>query len=206
MQRTIAIVGAGFSGTITAVQLLRQQRGAGLRVLLIEHRAPFGRGLAYRTWNDDLLLNVPAGNMSALADDPGHFVTYIRNIDPNFNPGSFIPRRIYGDYLEDTLAQARRDSGASLELLSAEVVSVLRGDHDGQFALTLSDGRRVAADQVVLALGHFPPVDPPALSPLSTSDAYIANPWDFGAIDRIGADHAVALIGAGHTAIDALFR
>lgn len=43
------------------------------------------RGLANRCWDDNLLLNVPAGNMSALTDEPDHFVTYCQGIDPAFN-------------------------------------------------------------------------------------------------------------------------
>ena len=38
------------------------------------------------------------------------------------------------------------------------------------------------------------------------SRAYIANPWDFDALDRTDASRPVAILGAGHTAVDALFR
>src|SRR5262249_39878605 len=100
----IAIVGAGLCGAGTAADGLRRA-GPATRLVLLERQAPEARGLAYRTWDDNLLLNVPAGNMSALADAPGHFVDFCASIDPAFNPGSFISRRIYGDYLRDTLEQ-----------------------------------------------------------------------------------------------------
>ncbi len=38
------------------------------------------------------------------------------------------------------------------------------------------------------------------------SRAYIANPWDFDALDHADASRAVAILGAGHTAVDVLFR
>ena len=46
---TIAIVGAGFSGTMTAVQLARQAAGRPLRVVIIEPSGKFGSGVAYGT-------------------------------------------------------------------------------------------------------------------------------------------------------------
>ncbi len=203
----ILIVGAGFSGAITAVHLLRDSAAvpANLDVILVERRSRFGRGLAYHTWDDNLLLNVPAGNMSALADDPGHFVAYLSDIDPAFNAASFVSRRIYGDYLEHTLRAAERVSKARLTCRVGEVQAVKRQAGAG-LTVSLTDGNSYAVDQVVLALGHFPPLDPPPRDAFFASESFIANPWDFDALDRIDPARPVALLGAGHTAVDALFR
>jgi uncharacterized NAD(P)/FAD-binding protein YdhS len=201
------IVGAGFCGAITAVHLLRGAGAGpgGLEVLLVERRSRFGRGLAYHTWDDNLLLNVPAGNMSALADDPGHFVAFLRDIDPAFNAASFVSRRIYGDYLEHTLGAAERAGTARLARLVGEVVAVTRLA-GGSLAVRLADDTTHDVNAVVLALGHFPPCDPPPHSEFFASDSYIANPWDSDALARIDPEQPVALLGAGHTAVDTLFR
>ena len=73
-QCTIAIVGGGFSGTVLAIQLLRMGLPKTDSVVLIEKNPRIGPGLAYSVEDECCLLNVPAGNMSALADDPGHFL------------------------------------------------------------------------------------------------------------------------------------
>ena len=68
---TVAIVGAGFSGSLLALHLLR----AGppdLRILLIERTPGFGPGLAYGGHNPDHVLNVRVSNMSAWPRDPDH--------------------------------------------------------------------------------------------------------------------------------------
>jgi uncharacterized NAD(P)/FAD-binding protein YdhS len=209
--RTIAIVGAGFSGTLCAVNILRAYRtdcshgGAALRVILLDRHTRPGRGLAYRTWDDNLVLNVPAGNMSALADDANHFVRYCQSIDPAFNAGSFVSRRIYGDYLEAALEQesaAQRE--VALARVHGEVLSVRR--EGGNFRLALAGGSSFAAQQVVLAFGHFAPLDPQPQSAFYKNSAYIGNPWNFAALDSISGDAPVALLGAAHTAIDVLFR
>ena len=67
---TLAIVGAGFSGTAIAVQLARQAQGKPVRIVLIEPSGKFGSGVAYGTRCTRHVLNVPAGNMSALPDEP----------------------------------------------------------------------------------------------------------------------------------------
>ncbi|MFP3436095.1 FAD/NAD(P)-binding protein, partial [Paraburkholderia sp. SIMBA_061] len=77
----------GFSGALTAVGLLRGARASTRRVVLIDNGPGFGRGLAYRTAHPELLLNVPAGNMSALPDRPGDFVEYLERLDARLNAG-----------------------------------------------------------------------------------------------------------------------
>lgn len=204
--QTIVIVGAGYCGAMTAVNILRSYSGRMLKLLLVDRNTRPGRGLAYRTWNDNFVLNVPAGNMSALADEPDHFVQYCQAIDPAFNSGSFISRRIYGDYLEWTLQQAAENNKrVSLHYLHGDVLAVRGcGDSSG-YIVSMGDGSSIQVDQVVLALGHFAPMSPAPTCDFYEHRAYIANPWN-AALDGIQGEAPVALLGAGHTAIDALFR
>ena len=53
-ERHVAIIGAGFSGTLLAINLLRHE---GPRVTLIEQRDTFAQGVAYSTGNPSHLLN-----------------------------------------------------------------------------------------------------------------------------------------------------
>lgn len=203
-KRTIAIIGAGYSGTLTAVNILRTNASDNLRVVLIEQESIPGRGLAYRFGDDNFLLNVPAGNMSALPQEPNHFVSYCRNVDPAFNAKSFISRRLYGEYLEHTLAEAEASHPGILEKITGEAVAVLPNASHNTFRIELAGGSYLEAMQVVLAWGHFPP-RPPTSVP-ERLHKYIISPWDFSTIDGLDKNRPVALFGMGHTAIDALFR
>jgi uncharacterized NAD(P)/FAD-binding protein YdhS len=202
---TTIIVGAGFSGTLCAVNLLRANR-RDVRIVLLDRNLRHGRGLAYRTWDDNLVLNVPAGNMSALADDSSHFVQYCQSIDPAFNSGSFVSRRIYGDYLEWTLQQ-EIDARPKVEFERKHGdVQAIRGDAVGGYCVELADGVKMSAQRVVLAFGHFEPQDPGHFQDFYRSRFYIGNPWDFTALDKAGDGKPIALLGAAHTALDVLFR
>ena len=205
--KVITIVGAGYSGSLTAVNILRQNPGPQVRIILIDRNTRPGRGLAYRTWDDNFLLNVPAGNMSALTDDPNHFVKFCQDIDPAFNAGTFVSRRLYGDYLEFVLRQETERSGISvLEEIHCEAIAVRQQSGDNSYQVGLADGRSLRSDQVVLAFGHFSPEDPVAVASIYETETYINNPWDFAALECIPGDAPVALLGTGLTALDVLFR
>lgn len=102
----VAIIGGGFSGTTLAAQLLRHS-GPSFSVVVIEKACLPGRGLAYGTDSDSHLLNLPAKDMSAFPEDPEHFTRWAKlNFDRETQPGSFLPRRVYGRYLGDLLTDA----------------------------------------------------------------------------------------------------
>ena len=97
---TVAVIGGGFTGATLTAQLLRDA-DASLSVVLIEPRPSLGRGVAYGTPCAQHLLNVPARNMSALAEDPLHFLRWAQRHFGNSVQGSdFLPRRAYGAYVE----------------------------------------------------------------------------------------------------------
>ena len=196
----IAIVGAGFSGTTLAVHLLRASP-AGLDTLYLVERAE-GRvgGVAYRTQSASHTLNVPAGRMSAFEDDPDDFLRFVRRREPALTGGSFVPRREYGAYLAETLDEARRESRTPLVRVTGEVVSV--ADTDDRQELRLADGRRLRVDRTVLAIGNYPPSDPPLEDDsVFTSIRYARDPWAGDALELDRRDD-VLLVGTGLTMCD----
>jgi uncharacterized NAD(P)/FAD-binding protein YdhS len=201
---TIAIIGAGFCGTLTAVHVLRADPAA--RVVLIEKSGRFGPGLAYSTPSAVHYLNVPAGNMSAFDEDPGHFLRWAQERDPNVGTGSFVARGIYGQYLKSVLAAERQragaqDAGGRLREVHGEALDVETGA--GGAVVVMGSGERIRADRVVLALGNSLPAMPPgAALELRDHPGYIGNPWDAGALERVLPDQPVLIVGTGLTMMD----
>jgi uncharacterized NAD(P)/FAD-binding protein YdhS len=191
----VAIIGAGASGTLTAVQFARLA-GSSARGALIDAGARAARGLAYGTPYGAHLLNVPAARMSALPDDPEHFLRWLRARDASAQPGTFAPRALYGDYLasllaaEDTYTRVARVGGTAIGLT-----------RDGVWTIHLHDGRTITARAVVLALGNLPPSDPLHLDGEPPAE-YVRDPWAPGAAIGLSHDAPVLLIGSGLTAID----
>jgi uncharacterized NAD(P)/FAD-binding protein YdhS len=187
----VAIIGAGASGTLTAVQfaLRAGERGRGA---LIEAGARAARGLAYGTPYGAHLLNVPAARMSALPDDPEHFLRWLRERNPEADAGTFAPRALYGDYLASLL------DSLPVTRVGGTAVGLTRGA-DG-WVVHLHDDRTVAARNIVLALGNLPPADPLEVS--EEISEYVRDPWAPGAAVGLASDAPVLLIGSGLTAVD----
>ncbi|MBO9713700.1 FAD/NAD(P)-binding protein [Sphingomonas sp.] len=192
----VAIVGAGFSGTLQAINLLRHQ---GPRATLIERGSQPGIGLAYGAAHPSHVLNVRAGNMSAFPDDPGHFVRWLEGRGMVDAAKAFVPRLVYGEYLRELLQAALRNSGDRLTLVQGEV----RDLHtNGGVTLDLGD-RTLHADAAVLAVGNLPPHDPPGLdAAMLASPRYKGDPWAPDVSQGLGDDDTVLIIGTGLTMVD----
>jgi uncharacterized NAD(P)/FAD-binding protein YdhS len=105
-RKTIVIVGGGFCGTVLAANLLRRPPADPTDVVLIERGAAMGRGVAYAAHDFPYLLNVPAGRLSAASEDPLQFLRFGQQSLPHADAEDFLPRAVYGDYLQDVLLQA----------------------------------------------------------------------------------------------------
>lgn len=200
----IVIVGGGFSGIVTAARLLQQAK-VPLHVVLLNRSGPTARGVAYGTHSSRHVLNVPAGRMSAYPEDEDSFVRFACAHVNGVTAGSFVARRLYGEYLAALLAEAEREAGRSvtLERVVAEAADIQV--HAGRRAarVVLSDGRTIDADRVVLALGNYPPADPPLGDARACeSPRYVRDPWAPGALSNIRAGESVLMIGSGLTMLD----
>lgn len=198
--KTLVIIGAGFSGAVTAAQFLRHSP-PDVRVILINRSGTMARGLAYGTNSSLHLLNVPAGNMSAFVEEPDHFLRFCQALNPAYTASSFVPRKLYGDYLASVLDDAERHccEGVKLERVVSEVHR-LRPEGEGA-VLELVNGQCIKADQVVLAFGNFSPLDPPGFTASMSPHRYQSDPWS-GAASVAEADSPILLVGAGLTALD----
>ncbi|WP_369231715.1 FAD/NAD(P)-binding protein [Streptomyces sp. R21] len=206
-RHTVAVVGAGAAGTLTAVQLCETatRRRTPLDLILVDPAPEAGRGTAYATRDPRHRLNVPAGGMSCYPDDPGHFTRWLcRHGEPTVTAADFATRHRFGAYLADTLGQAivRAHGTVALRRLRTRAESCA-GASDGRVELQLADGGHLTADSVVLATGPAAVRSTWAPPALRTSPQLIADPWATGALDGPLGDTAdVLLVGTGLTAID----
>ncbi|MBW4537105.1 MAG: FAD/NAD(P)-binding protein [Pleurocapsa minor HA4230-MV1] len=205
---SIAIVGGGFSGSMVAVHLLKNAVSP-LRIKLIESRPVVGEGIAYSTNWDCHLLNVPAGKMSAFPDHPDHFWQWLQTqeseIGKKFSPDDFVPRKLYGEYVKSILAEAEAEAntGVSLEKLTDEAIALETNTE--RATIDLSSGKSLEADRVVLALGNFPPADPPVADPAFYQSQRYFRFWSAPSLlSSVATDEAILIIGSGLTAIDAI--
>lgn len=199
---TIAIIGSGFSGTLAAVQLARRHAARLSRIVLLDRSGAFGPGLAYSTPSAVHYLNVPAGNMSALDEDPTHFLKWAQARDAGVHTGSFVPRGVYGQYLRELLDQAKATHPGLIET-RADSATAVRTQPGGRVLVSTASGQPIIADRVALCVGNSPSPDVPMLEPAARAHAgYVANPWAPGAIASILPDEPVLIVGTGLSMMD----
>jgi uncharacterized NAD(P)/FAD-binding protein YdhS len=208
--KTIAIVGGGFSGAITAVNLARLS-SVPVHIIVINKSRFSCRGIAYATRNPHHLLNVVARNMSALADQPNHFVEWLGTRSEYLDEPApalrerFAPRRVYGDYLQSLFqwysGVLSIQSKMQFEFLHDEVSDMMMEDAGAR--LVLAGGGTITADKVVLAVGNQTPAHFRLRGLDVASPKYIADPW-LGWEEKLPSkDRDILLIGTGLTMVDA---
>jgi uncharacterized NAD(P)/FAD-binding protein YdhS len=221
-QKHIAIIGAGFSGTMLTCHLIKHSSHH-LIISLFDKSKKFAEGVAYSTINPHHLLNVRAENMSAYPEEPGHLLQWLhthettwRALHPEFltltlGAKSFVPRMIFGAYIKSLLAEA---------LVAAEskghVIHCLpyRVDHidikDYHCHIQYGKGEKLITDAALLAAGSLAPKAFNYEKKLFHSpERFARNVWNppYGNIlhpannDKTAAD-PVVIIGTGLTMVD----
>ncbi|GAB3214012.1 FAD/NAD(P)-binding protein [Marinactinospora thermotolerans] len=198
----IAFVGGGASATLTAIALLRTTTWLrlGYRIVLLDEHGRHARGVAYSTRDDQHLLNSPAAAMSALPDQPGHLVAWARAAGHACAHDSFLPRRVYGDYLAQTLAETAAWAAphAEVHLRTARVERAEDGDQG--VVLILSDGTRLPVAAAVVATGNAPASPPPGCAGTA---GVVDDPWHpHGDPARLTEGRTVLAIGTGLSTVD----
>ena len=205
--KRIAIIGAGLSGTLLAINLLKQAVSKiPASIFLIDRNPSNEMGPAYSSSEDCLLLNVPACKMGAHDSDPEGFLKWARKKGIKAGEFDFLPRKLYKEYIHELLEEAIQSKSNStlFNRLQGEVSDI--DVAEGIARLHIGDSR-IEADIVVLALGNFPPRNLPLKNKsFLTCPNYYQNPWPDEAYKQIKPGQTVFIIGTGQTTIDILNR
>jgi uncharacterized NAD(P)/FAD-binding protein YdhS/quercetin dioxygenase-like cupin family protein len=186
--RNVVIIGGGLAGAAAAVHLLQRLPSAA-RVTVIERGPLLGRGVAYAVESPSFRLNVPASRMSLDAARPDDFVRFA---GAQAAPQVFLPRVVYGRYVEHALERAVRAAEAKLRVVRSNAVAITAQ------GVQLADGRVLPAEAVVLATG----LEPRRSARWLSNDPRIVDAWDECALATLPADGRVLVLGSGLTAVD----
>lgn len=205
MSNRILIIGGGCSGTLLAVQLMRQSK-LPLSVTVINEKFPLNRGIAYSTTDPSHLLNVRVARMSAFPDDPSHFENWIRTRE-DLNryhtddlPEVFMPRMIYGRYLEDLVFQETQKH-PHITLIHIRDLAADIEKNNQHYTVKTESGRILEADKIILCTGNLVPSRMP-VHKYEISKSIHLNPWSDSVLTDLDLNKDVMLIGTGLTMAD----
>jgi len=188
-------------------------------IYLIERSENLAKGVAYSTSSLAHPLNVRAKSMGIFKDQPAHFWEWVKAHQDHplissikSNPEAFLPRLVYGLYLEDLYQEIKKEAARkkiTLTQIFDEAInaSLLPSE---KLALQLQTGRLLEVDFLVLALGAPPAKRLPFESiELLEHESYTANPWhpQERSILRdkpVLKNQKVLIIGSGLTTVDTI--
>jgi hypothetical protein len=168
------------------------------------------RGRAYQPDDDCVRVNSVPTDMSVVADDPHHLMNWLQAreimleksvLTDELSGSVFIPRAVYGDYLEQSARQALMSLGRRGWRVTfvRELVSEIRQLPDGRLAVQSADQTQVV-DYAILATGAGTPTD---VYGLAGAENFIADPYPVAhKLFELDDDSSVAVIGTGLTAVD----
>ncbi|MGU3400794.1 FAD/NAD(P)-binding protein [Brucellaceae bacterium D45D] len=194
---TVIIIGGGASGVIFAAQLLAH--APALHVRLFERSGRVGSGIAYSTQNSSHLLNVRAGNMSAFAQQPEHFLRWLQT-RPETDGGaewsaqSYAPRKLYHLYLENLIAPYLVGETPRLVIDQCEITGI--NMQDCVPCVTASSGMTFSGSAVVVATGNE--------AAIAVSGGRVSEYWSSSGYFNIPATAPVAIFGTGLSMIDSV--
>lgn len=202
-QSHVTVIGGGVTGASVALSLLAD--GYAGPITLIEPRVNLGGGLAYGNADTVHRINVPAARMSVYSDRPDHFARWLEasgalQADPaaDIDGRVFALRADFGRYMRDEIAPHLASGRVSH--LRDRVTEV--SDTGAGWTIRTVSGTMIDADLVVVASSHPAPSLPGPLRAYADHPRVIPDALRPGALDRVGADERVLIVGAGLTALD----
>jgi uncharacterized NAD(P)/FAD-binding protein YdhS len=207
MYRRVALIGGGAAAVTLLAELLERSPPHRLYLDWYAGTSTPGRGVAYGTNAPHHLLNVRAASMGLFGGHTHDFLDFARARDPGISGADFLPRRCYGDYLEDTLQRVREHAvqrGIDLHLRPLHADAVV--PKTGAGVTVFSGGQSTTADAAVLALGALPPRPMAGVSDAAlASGHYVVDPWRFlPGVEPDARPLQVLVIGVGLTAVDVI--
>jgi uncharacterized NAD(P)/FAD-binding protein YdhS len=133
------------------------------RLVLVDAHGRHARGTGYAP-GDHRPLDAPVKGMSVLPDQPCHLMDWARTGGLACGPETLLPRRVYGDYLAQTLAATVGWAAphAGLEARTGRVVRAEQRD-GASVAVHLADGAVVEAAALIVATGDPRTAPPPEI-------------------------------------------
>jgi len=208
MYRRVAIIGGGAAAAALLSELLERQLPQPLHLDWYTGGGNAPRGVAYGTRSDKHLLNVRAASMSMFAARPHGFLDFAQRGDNTISGTDFLPRRLYGEYLEAEVERAlerARASGHDVRVMPFAVDAIVP---EGNGVNVIHGEESARVDAAVLAIGSLPPQPLGGVSQAALeSGQYVTEPWGFLAQAKPDPrPRKIVLIGLGLTAVDVLLE
>ncbi len=208
----IGVVGGGASA-VCLLDALAQADSAPGGLTVFEPAADLWRGRPFQHDMETVRVNAPPADMSVRFGDTRHFERWLGTRDvvagaeasyeDGFCGARFVPRSVFGDYLDDSAGAALvrlLERGWRISVIRECVASAAPVMHGME--LQTERGTRVTVDYTVLCVGVGRPAD---IYSLAGHPGFIPEPYPvFRTLAGVNTEDEVGVLGSGLTGVDAV--
>ncbi|SCS33351.1 FAD/NAD(P)-binding protein [Staphylococcus caeli] len=204
----IAIIGMGTAGVSVLKELVKSDQFEQMQVDVYDNPKNMGQGVPFQNDSDQLLINLPAADMSLNLDNHREFYEWYENQTTfKFSNTKYLPRFIFGHYMKDYLQQYNYKY-KNICLIQEEVSEVYIeskiGNTDVQYNVCTSKETQNAKvyDVVFLCIGTLTYHDP---YNLKGTTGYIHTPYPtYNTLDYVKDSDRISIIGTGLASLDVI--
>ncbi len=207
---SIGVIGAGFSGIMTITHLIQSLENP-TEIILFDDIRFINKGIAYSTHSHQHLLNVVAQKMSAFPNDNDHFLNWILSLEKFKNQkrsliaNSFLPRKLYGDYLSEIWRKTLdliTERKHNLTIVNSKVAELKASDNQ-KYVIKTENNLHYNVDYCIIATGNQLPRNPFIKNnEFFKSENYFQNPWSINSVSQLDNSKPILIIGNGLTMVD----
>lgn len=205
--KTICIIGGGFSGISSAIQLIKKTTN--IQITIIDNKS-IAKGIAYNPYSNKHLLNVVTSKMSIFDDEPNDFLNWVLSKEPYKNEDreilsqSFLPRKLYGEYLTETWEEyINIAANKNIKLNIFNDTAIDMDITDSIITIITKNNQKIISDYCILATGNDIPKNPNIKNnEFYSSKYYFKNPWDINSVVNVYNNLPILILGNGLTMVD----
>ena len=192
--KRIAIAGAGVAGISIVKFFVNDERfNENFNIDIYDARETMGRGYAYQHDDENLIINLPAAEMSLTADPDG-FTKWLENSE--YEAANFTSRRVYGEYMHSFLMSFAAQH-SNINIIKKYADNIIFNEDKNTYRLR-ANGNEEDYDAVYLMTGELSYSDPYNLKGNSN---YFYNPYPIEKkLNQL--EGRIGIIGSGLSAID----
>ncbi|WP_212409890.1 FAD/NAD(P)-binding protein [Erwinia sp. E602] len=194
--KSLALIGCGASTVLVleAIKIRIKNITRNIEIHIFEKKSYLGRGMAYDTKIRNLIINTAPETMSVNYEDKNDFINWLQGRGIHSQHG--VPRRIYGDYLEEKLndcIKIMRENKKKIRIHNEEVIKIIISE---KYKI-ITHSQRKDFDYCILATGAQ------VNNPVHLINDEFMTIFNEKEISKISKNKKICILGSGQSAIDA---
>lgn len=204
----VAIIGMGTAGVSLLKELVKYDEFSNIQVDVYDNPKNMGQGVPFQNDSDQLLINLPAAQMSLNLDNKREFYEwYDQQSEFKFSNPEYLPRFIFGHYMKDYVEKYNQVYD-NIHVIKKEVSEIFIESDIGQTDVNyyVCTSKAMADcnlyDVVFVTIGTLSYHDP---YQLKGTEGYIPTPYPtYNTLDEVEDTDRIAIIGTGLASLDVI--